>query len=422
MVARINTSKNLVKVLKYNEQKVGEKKAEILLAQNFLKDAACLSFSDKTRYFERFTSLNERAITNTLHVSLNFDVTEKLSNDRLTEIAKTYMHRIGYGEQPYLVYRHQDAGHPHIHIVSINIHRDGRRISTFDVGRNQAEKARMAIEIEFGLVKAGEKKLDDQVKLIPVSAQKVMYGKTSTTRAINNVLGIVINQYKYSTLFELNTVLSLYNVQADRGAKDSVMYERGGLVYRVLDDKGKPIGLPLKASSFYMKPTLKNLEHRFIENEKLKQPFAKRIKSAIDFALLKQSSGDVQQLINALGKENISVVLGQNKEGLIYGITYIDHKTKCVFNGSDIGQSYSAKGILERVVTVGISRSDRIVAGEKKKIRQVEKVAHQAAASRSQKLVLPLQKEDPSTAGLVDYVPWQLKKRKRGKKKKRINL
>jgi hypothetical protein len=422
MVARINTSKNVVKVLKYNEHKVGEKKAEILLAQNFLKDAGRLSFSDKTRYFERFTSLNERATTNTLHVSLNFDVTEKLSNDQLTEIAKTYMDRIGYGEQPYLVYRHHDAGHPHIHIVSINIHRDGRRISTFDIGRNQPEKARTAIEVEFGLVKAGEKKLDDQVKLIPVSAQKVRYGKTATKRAINNVLGVVINQYKYSTLPEFNAVLSLYNVQADRGAKDSVMYERGGLVYRVLDGNGKPIGLPLKASSFYMKPTLKNLEHRFIENEKQKQPFAKRIKSAIDFALLKQSSDDMQQLINALGKENISVVLGQNKEGLIYGINYVDHKTKCVFDGSDIGHLYSAKGILERVVTVGVSAGDATLAGDKKNNRQIKEVTHQVAVSRSQKLVLPLSKEDPSTTGLVDYVPWQLKKRKRGKKKKRINL
>jgi hypothetical protein len=422
MVARINTSKSLSKVLNYNEHKVREKEAEILVAQNFLKDAAKLSFSDKTRYFERFTSLNERTTTNTLHASLNFDPSEKLSNEQLIDIAKAYMDKIGFGEQPYLVYRHHDAGHPHIHIISTNIQRDGNRISMHNIGRNQSEIARTEIEVEFGLVKAQEKKLDDQVKLIPISAQKVAYGKSSTKRAISNVLGLVINHYKYGSLPELNAILKLYNVQADGGEKDSLMYEKGGLVYRVLDDNGKPISPPLKASSFYMKPTLKNLEHRFVENEKLKQPFAKRIKSAIDFALLKKSSGGLQQLVNALAKENISVVLRQNKEAVIYGITYVDHKTKCVFNGSDIGKTYSAKAILEQVAVAGSSPGDVTVAGEKKNIRKVEGVAHEVTASRSKQLELSLSKEDQSTAGMVDYVPWQLKKKKRSKKKKRINL
>src|SRR5689334_304621 len=110
MVARINTSENMSKVLHYNEHKVKQKEAEILHAHHFLKDADQLSFSDKMRWFEKFTSLNERTKTNTLHVSLNFDTSEKLDNDQLVEIAKVYMEKIGFDEQPYLVYRHHDAG------------------------------------------------------------------------------------------------------------------------------------------------------------------------------------------------------------------------------------------------------------------------------------------------------------------------
>jgi len=60
-----------------------------------------------------------------------------------------YMEKIGFCEQPYLIYRHYDAGHPHIHIVSINIRRDGSRISLHNIGRNQSEKARKEIENEF---------------------------------------------------------------------------------------------------------------------------------------------------------------------------------------------------------------------------------------------------------------------------------
>ena len=38
------------------------------------------------------------------------------------------MQGIGFGNQPYLVYQHHDAGHPHIHMVTANIQADGQRI------------------------------------------------------------------------------------------------------------------------------------------------------------------------------------------------------------------------------------------------------------------------------------------------------
>src|SRR4051812_21818415 len=151
MVARINTGKSISKALNYNEQKVQQGKAEILAAIGFIKDADKMNFYDKINQFERHISLNERATTNTLHVSLNFDPSEKLSNEKMTEIAETYMQKIGFANQPFLVYRHHDAGHPHIHIVSTNIERDGNRISMHNLGRNQSEKARKEIEVDFGL-------------------------------------------------------------------------------------------------------------------------------------------------------------------------------------------------------------------------------------------------------------------------------
>ena len=56
------------------------------------------------------------------------------------------MEKIGFGEQPYLTYQHFDAGHPHIHIVSVKVRADGSRIDTQNIGRNQSEKARKEIE------------------------------------------------------------------------------------------------------------------------------------------------------------------------------------------------------------------------------------------------------------------------------------
>jgi len=347
MVARINTSKNISKAINYNEQKVQQGKAEILFAKNFLKDVHDMNFYDKLRHFEKLMSLNQRASTNTLHVSLNFDPSETLSNEKMIEVARSYMEKIGFGDQPYLVYRHYDSAHPHIHIVSTNISFDGKRISMHNLGKNQSEKARKEIEIEFDLVRAEDKKNADTNKIQPLNAAKATYGKSETRRAISNILVPILNQYRFASLAELNAVLKLYNIQADRGEKGSRVYERGGLLYHMLDEKGNKVGIGVKASSFFMKPTLKMLEKKFAENETLRQPHKKRITANIDW-ILNSRTTSLDQFIKAMQKENISVVLRENKEGVVYGITYVDHKTKCVFNGSDLGKPYAAKAMLER--------------------------------------------------------------------------
>lgn len=206
-----------------------------------------------------------------------------------------------------------------------------------------------------------------------------------------------------------------------RGEKDSVMYKVNGLVYRVLDDKGNKISPPIKASSFYMKPTLKNLQERFSENEKLKQPHARRIKTAIDYVLLKKAGKGLDELINDLNKERISVVLRQNKGGIIYGITYVDHQTKCVFNGSDLGKAYSSKMILERTgITDG--KVAPSLAGEKKNIPQPEISLPDSPAAQSQGTESKLLEIVASPDKTFDFVPWQLKKKTKNKKRKRLKL
>ncbi len=416
MVARINTGKSISKALNYNEKKVQQGTAEILSAINFLKDADKMNFYEKLGMFEKLTTLNERTTTNTLHVSLNFDPSEILANEKLIAVAESYMKRIGFGDQPFLVYRHFDTGHPHIHIVSTNIQRDGNRISMHNMGRNQSEVARKEIEVEFGLVKAESKKLMAGAVLKPISVQKINPGRRSTKAAISNILGLVIPQYKYCSLAELNAVLKLYNVVADRCGEDSHTYKHNGLLYRVLDEKGNKVGTPIKASLFYMKPTLKNLGQRFAENEHLKQPYAKRLKTAIDYVLLKKPGAGLSQLVNELNKERISLVLRQNKEGIIYGITYVDHQTKTVFNGSDLGKAYSAKMILERTHpgAAGVSID---LAGEKKNSRQSEDVAQAAGVAKVQPGELNIPDILHSTAGANNPIPFQLKKRKRKRKK-----
>jgi len=349
MVAKIKSPRSLLRAINYNEKKVQKGQAECIYAGNYIKDPEQMKFHEKLNRLQNLIALNDRTVkTNTLHISLNFHPTENFSKEKLVDIATTYMSKIGFGNQPYLVYQHQDAGHPHIHIVTTNIKADGKRIDTFNIGRNQSEKARKEIEEMYGLIKASGRNERVAETIEPVNLQRVQYGKSETKRSITNVLDAVVNHYKYTSLPELNAVLKLYNVNADRGKVDGRTYKTNGLLYKILDEKGNRIGVPIKASSIYSKPTLANLEKKFADNELKCQPDKQKLKTAIEWVMAKHPNS-LKELISQLQKEKIQTVLRQNDSGLIYGITFIDHRSKSVFNGSDLGKQYSAASIQERI-------------------------------------------------------------------------
>ena len=418
MVTIIKTSHSIRSIFNYNENKVKTGIAECIGAGNYPVDVDKMSDVMKLNRFTKRLELNENAKRNSVHISLNFDPSENHSKEKLIAIADTYMEKIGFGKQPYLVYQHHDAGHPHLHVVTINIERDGKRIDLHHLGIRKSEPARKEIEELFGLVKAEGRKKTEEFKLLPIAIGKVQYGRIESKKAISNVLNAVLNQYKYASLPELNAVLKQYNVLADRGSENSKIFLSKGLVYRILDEQGKPIGVPIKASDFYSKPTLKFIEEKFKRNEIRRIPDKARVKIVIDIALLREQSISTNELARLLEKEGINTVFRRSAEGLLYGITYIDHQTKSVFNGSSLGKEYSAKAIQERC---GLK-----VAGAEKRNQIHEKVPSKESLinnmqQQNDTLTIPdlvklldilIQAEY-----LSDYLPNQLKNKRKKKRR-----
>jgi hypothetical protein len=351
MVAVIHSSSSLRNILNYNEQKVKTGAARCLEAAYYPKEAANLTFNQKLLRLEKLTELNQRTKVNSVHISLNFDPSEKLEAEKLKRISQDYLERIGFVGQPYLLYEHMDSGHPHLHIVTTNIKPDGARIALHNLGKNQSEEARRAIEKVYGLVEANKSALRETYRLKPVDARRVSYGKAETKKAIANVLQAIIGKYRFSSLAELNAVLKLYKVTADNGAENSRLRQHEGLLYHLLDEQGKAIGTPIKASLFYNNPGLKKLNVLFAENRLAKEPAKVRIRNEIDLALLPRK-GSLRDMIGDLKRSGIDTVVRQNEQGVIYGLTYIDHNSRVVLNGSDLGKAYSAKGVLGRCADI----------------------------------------------------------------------
>lgn len=330
--------------MEYNESKVQQGTAKLIMASGFALDIEKLDLNQKLLRFTKLNQLNPAVRTNAMHISLNFDPSDQIDAEKMQQLAQAYMERIGFGDQPYLVYQHNDAAHPHLHIATNLIRSDGKRLPTHDIGRLVSEPARKWIEQEFGLVMAEGRKLGTVNHIRPV-----IYGERPTKQAIGSVLKAVIGDYRFSSLSELNAILGNFNIRAETGSRDSVMFQKKGLLYTVLDSKGSPVGVPIKASSFPFRPTLANLEKKFEKDITLKKQLRQALKDRVDLVVDANGGWDRKGLKNSLAKQAIDLVVRANGEGRIYGLTYVDHRQKVVFNGSDLGKSYAVGGVMQRL-------------------------------------------------------------------------
>jgi len=337
------SSRSIARSLDYNEKKVTQGKAECIAAVNYLKDLSRLSYDDKLHVLKKRMALNDRVKTSQ-HITLNFDPADKLSNEQMQKIAKVYMKEIGFEQQPYLVYRHHDAGHPHCHIVTTHVLRNGDPIELYNIGRNQSETARQRIEAEFHLTTAEMKKQARLQQQQIDGVQKIKYGESSIAQSMSRVLEYVTKNYKCTSLKEFNTILRSYNLEAYRGKEASQLYQHRGLLYRVLDENGRYIGVPLKASFFDCKPTLDNLSMQFLQNQSQKLQHLQTVTTRIKWELL-QNPENFDFLVSSLFRNNIRMVLQRDKEGKCIDVTYIDFKNKCLYPGGELDERCKASAI-----------------------------------------------------------------------------
>ena len=373
MVARITTGKSIRGLLHYNENKVADNEAELILASGFAGEVDRMNFTQKLNRFKFLTMMKPNVKTNAVHISLNFHSSEKLDNETLQQIAGRYMQKIGFSDQPFLAYRHDDAKHLHLHIVSTNITAQRQRIDLHDIGRTLSEPARKELEIAFDLVKAESKQFKLEAAIRPADLEKARKGLLPTKRTISNVLTAVLRDYKFTSLAEFNAILKSFNVVALRGEEHTRMFQNKGLMFSILDARGLPTGVPIKASSFYTKPSLKNLKIKFAANIEKRKSLKTDLKQRIDQVLGRYKSFTKAKFSEELKNQGIAVSYRQNEQGLIFGITYVDHWNKVAMNGSDLGKAYSADAI-----TTKFSRANVL---DKSNVQQITRSARRTQHS-----------------------------------------
>lgn len=338
MIAKISRSSNLFGTLSYNNIKIEKEKGEIFLMNKMIETAeGSYSVSQLARSFEPYILANRNTEKHTLHISLNPDPKDDVSDEKYKEMAQQYMTEMGYGDQPFIVFKHTDIDRSHIHIVSVCIDEEGKKISD-QFERVRSMKACRELERKHGLIQATGKKHQRNDKIF----RSVNYQAGDVKSQIAAVVRHLPDYYKFQTLGEYNALLSLFNITTEKVEGEFMGRHWQGLLYFPLNEKGEKAGHPFKASLFGKSAGLPFLESHFEKcKEVLKNhPIRPTIKTAVTIAL--KSTSDEQTLKKQLNKQSIDVVVRRNIAGRIYGITFIDHNSKTVWNGSRLGKELSA--------------------------------------------------------------------------------
>ncbi len=337
MIAKINTGSNLYGALAYNQEKVDEGLGKILRANLIFEPTdGQFNVADCMNDFMQFIPTHFRTEKPVFHASINPHPDDRLTDEQLADIGREYMERLGYGNQPYLIFKHEDIGREHIHIVSLRVDGEGKKIN--DYREHERSKAITEdLERKYDLHPAEGQKRSENWELTPfdVSAGDLK-------KQIAAVIKPLASMYHFQSMGEYKAVLYLYNIGIEelKGEVKGKPYR--GILYSALDSEGNKVGNPLKSSIFGKSVGYDGLEKRMaksaerIKTKNLKAHTLKAVSEA------KQNYPSESEFRAKLRGKGIDVLFRRNDEGRIYGATFIDHTTRTVLNGSRLGKEYSA--------------------------------------------------------------------------------
>lgn len=343
MVAKINYGSSLYGALAYNGEKVNEGVAKILETNKVFSPAdgthdisACMQ--DFMAYMPSHVLTKKPVI----HISLNPHPDDRLSDEQFSDIAREYIEKMGYGNQPFVVYKHEDIDRHHLHIVTLAVDERGKKIND---GNNFYTSTRILKELEqkYGLIPAQMRKEREAFRL-----KKVCYGDgENLKKQLASVIKPAAKFYHCPSLKEYRALLSTYNICVEevKGNVNGKTYM--GLLYFASDDKGNKVGKVFKSSLFGRSVGYEALQNSFkASKEKLKEKhLAPKTKAVVAGAL--RRSATKEDFRANLHRKGIDVLFCENEQRRLYGITFIDHNNGCVANGSRLGKELSANAVAE---------------------------------------------------------------------------
>lgn len=336
MIAKISATENLGGALGYNFKKVEKEEASILLAQGLYQNKEG-TYTMAEVFADMQAVIPEKCRTKKMvfHCSLNPHPDEKLSDEILTQIAKEYMETLGYGKQPYIVFKHNDIAREHIHIVSLRINGEGKKIND-KFEKRRSKKITDTLERKYNLIPRS--KIADKVMN---ETPKIDTTRGNIKEQVANIVRMVLKHYCFCSLGELNAILSAYYLAVEEVKTEFRGKKYDGLVYVPTDEKGNKVGTPINASDIGRGVGYTAVQNRMQKSKQAIKPLISIIRYRV-LQTMRTSPKTEEELRQRLEEQGLRAVIRKNESGRIYGITFIDDKAGIALNGSRLGKGYAA--------------------------------------------------------------------------------
>ena len=336
MIAKISSTENLGGALGYNFKKMQHNEAVVLCVNELRKGF------DGTFQMDKVLADMQRAIPEqcrtkktVFHCSLNPHPDEKLTDEEFTQIAKEYMEALGYGKQPYIVFKHNDIAREHIHIVSLRVDFDGNKINDKYEGR-RSKKITDALEKKYNLIPSS--KVSERTT---TETPKVNVVQGNIKEQVANTVRSAMKHYTFCSLGELNAVLRKYNLAVEEVKTEYRGKRYDGLVYVPTDDKGNKVSTPIHASDIGRGVGYAAVQNKMQKSKQMVKPLIPTVRRKV-LEVMRTSPGTEGILRQRLEEQGLRVVIRKNENGRIYGITFIDDERGIALNGSRLGKGYAA--------------------------------------------------------------------------------
>ena len=336
MIAKISSTENLGGALGYNFKKVEKGEANILLAAELYQDReGRYTMEDVLADMEALIPKKCRTKKAVFHCSLNPHPDEKLSDETLMQIAREYMEALGYGNQPYIVFKHNDIAREHIHIVSLRVDSRGQKIND-KFEKRRSKQITDALERKYSLIPSS-KVTDREMKEV----SKIDTTKGNIKEQVAKMLLSVLKHYEFCSLGELNAILSIYNLAVEEVKTEFRGKKYEGLVYVPTDDKGDKVSSPIHASDIGRGVGYTAVQNRMQKSKQAIKPLIPTVRNKV-LQAMRTSPKTEEELRQRLEEQGLRVFIRKNESGRIYGITFIDDKEGIALNGSRLGKGYAA--------------------------------------------------------------------------------
>ena len=336
MIAKISSTENLGGALGYNFKKMEKGEANILLAAELYQSKeGRYMMEDVLADMEALIPKKCRTEKTVFHCSLNPHPDEKLSDERLTQIAKEYMEALGYGKQPYIVFKHNDIAREHIHIVSLRVDSRGQKIND-KFEKRRSKQITDDLERKYSLIPSS-KVTDREMEEV----SKIDTTKGNIKEQVAETLRSILKHYEFCSLGELNAILSVYNLAVEEVKTEFRGKKYEGLVYVPTDGKGNKVSSPIHASDIGRGVGYTAVQNRIQKSKQGIKPLLPIFRNKV-LQAMRISPRTEKDLQSRLEEQGLRVVIRKNEGGRIYGITFIDDKEGIALNGSRLGKGYAA--------------------------------------------------------------------------------